>query len=92
MILRFAHMTYKVARRIVITVVGLTVLLLGAIMIVTPGPALVFIPLGLAILSIEFAWARYWLRKIRDGISSRNSAKRAERAEAHRERVDSDRE
>ncbi len=92
MILRFAHMTYKVARRIVITVVGLTVLLLGAIMIVTPGPALVFIPLGLAILSIEFAWARYWLRKIRDGISSRNSTKRAERAEAHRERVDSDRE
>ncbi len=90
MILKFAHMTYKVARRIVITVVGLTVLLLGAIMIVTPGPALVFIPLGLAILSIEFAWARYWLKKIRDGISSRNSEKRAERAEEHRQRVDPD--
>ena len=92
MILRFAHMTYKVARRIVITVVGLTVLLLGAVMIITPGPALVFIPLGLAILSIEFARARYWLRKIRDGISNRNSTKRAERAEAHRERANSERE
>ncbi len=90
MILKFAHMTYKVARRIVITVVGLTVLLLGAIMLVTPGPGLVVIPLGLAILSIEFAWARYWLRKLRDGISSRSSGKRAERAEAHRQRVNPD--
>lgn len=90
MILKFAHMTYKVARRIVVTVVGLTVLLLGAIMLVTPGPGLVVIPLGLAILSIEFAWARHWLRKLRDGISNRTSEKRAERAEAHRQRVDPD--
>ena len=90
MILKFAHMTYKVARRIVITIVGLTVLLLGAIMIFTPGPAFVFIPLGLAILSIEFAWARYWLKKVRDGISNRNSQKRADRAEAHRQRVNPD--
>ena len=90
MILRFAHMTYKVARRIVITVVGLTVLLLGAVMIVTPGPAFIVIPLGLAILSIEFAWARHWLRKVRDGISNRNSEQRAERAEAHRQRVSRD--
>ena len=90
MILKLAHMTYKVERSVVIAVVGLTVLLLGAIMVFTPGPALVFIPLGLAILSLEFAWARYWLHRVRDGISSRNSRKRAERAEAHRERVSSD--
>lgn len=90
MILRFAQMTYKVARRVVIAVVGLTVLLLGGIMVVTPGPALVFIPLGLAILSLEFAWARHWLHKLRDGISDRNSKKRAERAEAHRERAHPD--
>ena len=87
MILKFAHMTYKVARRIVITVVGVTVVLLGVIMLVTPGPGLVVIPLGLAILSIEFAWARYWLGKLRDEISNRNSKKRARRAEAHRQRV-----
>ncbi|MDJ0938517.1 MAG: PGPGW domain-containing protein [Woeseiaceae bacterium] len=81
------HITYKAARRIVVAVVGLTVLLLGVIMIVTPGPALVMIPLGLAILSIEFTWARYWLRRVREGISNNNSTGRAKRAEAHRERA-----
>ena len=87
MIRRAIHITYKAARRIVIAMVGATVLLLGVIMIVTPGPALVMIPLGLAILSIEFTWARYWLRKVREGISNSNSAGRAKRAESHRERV-----
>ena len=50
MIKRAFHLTYKAARRIVIGVVGATVLLLGLVMIVTPGPALVVIPVGLAIL------------------------------------------
>ena len=55
--------TYKLARRIVITAVGGTVLLIGVIMLVTPGPGLVFIPIGLAILGLEFAWARAWLKR-----------------------------
>jgi len=84
---RAAHVTYKAARRIVIAVVGATVLLLGVVMLVTPGPGLVFIPLGLAILSIEFAWARSWLRRVREGISNRNSKQRGERAEHHQHRV-----
>ncbi len=88
MIRHIAHLTYKTARRIVIAVVGATLLLLGLVMLVTPGPGLVVIPLGLAILSIEFAWARYWLRRAREHLSSRNSDGRAERAEAHRRRVD----
>ena len=57
--------TYKWARRIAVSLVGGTVLLIGLIMIVTPGPALVFIPAGLAILSVEFAWARYWLKRVK---------------------------
>ena len=80
------HITYKYARRIVITIVGTTVLLLGVIMIVTPGPALVFIPVGLAILGLEFAWARSWLRRLRETISANSSDSRARRAEAHRQR------
>ena len=32
-------------------------------MIVLPGPAVVVVPLGLAILATEFIWARRWLRK-----------------------------
>lgn len=87
MIKRFAHLTYKAARRIVIAVVGITVLLLGVVMLVTPGPGLVVIPLGLAILSIEFAWARYWLKHARERISTMNSNNRRARAEQHRDRV-----
>ncbi|MBT8098682.1 MAG: PGPGW domain-containing protein [Gammaproteobacteria bacterium] len=84
---RAFDMTYKLARRIVVGVVGTTVLLIGLIMIVTPGPALVVIPVGLAILSIEFAWARIWLRRLRESISKQSSESRAGRAAAHKDRV-----
>ncbi|MBI4680933.1 MAG: PGPGW domain-containing protein [Nitrospirae bacterium] len=50
--------TYKQAKRIVKTVIGFTVLLIGIALIILPGPAIVVIPIGLAILATEFAWAR----------------------------------
>jgi tellurite resistance protein TerC len=78
------NLTYKVVRRIVVAVVGTTVLLLGVVMIVTPGPALILIPAGLAILGIEFAWARYWLRKARSTISTQTARVRGNQAEKHR--------
>ncbi|MFQ5994792.1 MAG: PGPGW domain-containing protein [Acidiferrobacterales bacterium] len=59
-----AH-SYRRARRIVIAIVGGTVVLIGILMLALPGPAIVVIPAGLAILSLEFAWARRWLRKIK---------------------------
>lgn len=59
------QITYRWARRIAVAMVGGTVLLLGFAMIVLPGPAIVMIPTGLAILGLEFAWARRWLRKVR---------------------------
>lgn len=90
MIKRAFHLTYKAARRIVIGLVGLTVLLIGVIMIFTPGPALVVIPVGLAILSVEFAWARVWLRHLRESISNRNSNAHNNRVEQHRRRVSGD--
>jgi len=61
------HLTYRWARRIAVALVGCTVLAIGVALIVLPGPALVVIPLGLAILSVEFAWARRWLRRVRQG-------------------------
>lgn len=66
MLLRALHLTYRAARRIVVTLVGVTVILIGIALIFLPGPATVVIPLGIAILGIEFAWARRWLRKIRE--------------------------
>ena len=44
-------------------IVGFTVLLGGIAMLVLPGPALAVIPIGLAILSLEFAWAEHLLEK-----------------------------
>ena len=63
----FLGLTWKWARRCAIAVVGGTVVLIGICMIVLPGPAIVVIPAGLAILGIEFAWARLWLKKVREG-------------------------
>ncbi len=57
---------YRWAKRIVVTVVGFTVLIVGIAMIVLPGPAFVVIPVGLGILGLEFAWARAWLRKVKE--------------------------
>jgi tellurite resistance protein TerC len=54
----------RYARRVVILVVGMTVLLFGVALLVLPGPAFVVIPIGLAILATEYAWARRWLRTI----------------------------
>jgi len=63
---RKVPVTYRWARRIAVAVVGGTVLLVGLALIVLPGPAFVVIPLGLAILGLEFAWARRWLRKVKE--------------------------
>jgi tellurite resistance protein TerC len=63
---RTVPVTYRWARRIAVAVVGGTVLLVGVALIVLPGPAFVVIPVGLAILGLEFAWARRWLRKVKE--------------------------
>ncbi|MFO7821522.1 MAG: PGPGW domain-containing protein [Lentisphaeria bacterium] len=58
--------TYRAARRLVVGVVGVTVVLFGLTLLFLPGPAVVVIPLGLAILGLEFAWARRLLLKMRN--------------------------
>ncbi|MBS1200554.1 MAG: TerC/Alx family metal homeostasis rane protein [Proteobacteria bacterium] len=61
--------TYKLARRIAVAVIGGTVCLIGMAMIVLPGPAMIVIPLGLGILGLEFAWARRWLRNAKEAAN-----------------------
>jgi uncharacterized protein (TIGR02611 family) len=55
----------KVVRRVIVSVIGATVLLIGVALLVLPGPAFIVIPIGLAILATEYAWARRWLKKVR---------------------------
>ena len=45
-------------RWVLTMVVGFVLLILGLIMMVTPGPGLLFIFFGLSILALEIEWAR----------------------------------
>jgi len=62
---RWGWMAVRTARRLVIAVVGGTLLLVGLAMMVLPGPAVVVIPLALAVLAVEFTWARRLLKRAR---------------------------
>jgi len=55
-----------VVKKVIISVVGFTVLLLGIAMIVLPGPAILIIPAGLTILASEYSWAKRLLRKAKN--------------------------
>ena len=64
--------TRRVARRVAVGMVGTTVLVIGVVMIVTPGPAILVIPAGLAILGTEFPWARRHVDRIRSELRRRS--------------------
>jgi hypothetical protein len=68
--LRWSMLGFKQVRRVIIFVVGMTVLLFGVALLVLPGPAILVIPAGLAILGLEFRWARRWMRRARVMIRS----------------------
>jgi hypothetical protein len=64
--------------RILWVSVAVVVTLGGLALIVLPGPAAIVIPLGLVMLSFEFAWARRLLeRGIEKGSSAAEEVKRA---------------
>lgn len=53
-------------RKIVVLVIGLTSIVLGALLIVLPGPFTIpFVVFGLMILSLEFVWAESLLVKVK---------------------------
>jgi len=62
--------TLKQIRRLIVAVVGFTVLAIGVVLIVLPGPAFIVIPAGLAILAAEFAWAGNLLKRIKDKLKN----------------------
>lgn len=45
-------------RWISVTIVGSVLLILGLIMLVTPGPGILFLFLGISVLALEIEWAR----------------------------------
>jgi Flp pilus assembly protein TadB len=65
---------FRQVKRMLVLLIGGTVLLVGVVMLVVPGPGLLVIPVGLGILAVEFAWARRLLRRFKEkGLDVRNS-------------------
>ena len=59
------HMSYPHACRIAVLLLSSSALLVGIAAVALPGPTFLFVPLGLAILGIEFTWTRRWLVSVR---------------------------
>jgi tellurite resistance protein TerC len=57
--------TVEQVRRFFLIIAGFTLLLAGVIMLVTPGPGLLVIFLGLGLLAAEFVWARRLMDRMR---------------------------
>ena len=56
-------------RRIAVAFVGGIVVAVGVVMLVRPGPAVIVIPAGLAILATEFRWAQRLLHRVREPVA-----------------------
>ena len=67
-------------RRVVVGVIGGTAILVGILLFFLPGPGIVVLAAGLGLLSVEFAWARRWLAKLRRGISDASRHARIKRS------------
>lgn len=65
----------KKLKRLIVAVIGITILIIGVVMIFLPGPAIIVIPAALGILATEFAWARKLLLKMKEQLHS-NTDKR----------------
>jgi uncharacterized protein (TIGR02611 family) len=75
---RASHRERHPLFRIAFGVAGVLVTLAGLVMLVTPGPAFVLIPIGLAMLSMEFAWAeRLLARSLEQAAAAQEKAARA---------------
>jgi uncharacterized protein (TIGR02611 family) len=57
--------TVEQVRRVFLVIAGFTLLVAGVVMLVTPGPGLVVIFLGLGLLAAEFVWARRLMDRIK---------------------------
>jgi uncharacterized protein (TIGR02611 family) len=72
--------TVKQVRRIFLILAGFTLLLLGIIMIFTPGPGTPVILMGLGLLAAEFVWARRIMERVkRESVRLKDALLRPEK-------------
>jgi uncharacterized protein (TIGR02611 family) len=80
---------WRAARKVAISTVGFTVLAIGILLLVLPGPGMLVVLLGLGILSTEYHWPKRLARYLReraqrlaDEARQRREARRSRRAAA----------
>jgi uncharacterized protein (TIGR02611 family) len=61
---------YTRLRKLVVGVLGVSIVIIGAAMLLLPGPAVIVIPAGIALLATEFGWARRLLRRVKKKLNA----------------------
>ncbi len=61
------------ARRYVILVLGVTLFLLGVLLVFIPGPGILVLLLALAVLATEFIWAKHFLSRMKEKMTQKKS-------------------
>jgi uncharacterized protein (TIGR02611 family) len=62
--------TLQQAKRVIKVVIGFTILLLGGVLLLLPGPGIITIILGLAILGTEFVWAKKLMKQFKNSATN----------------------
>ncbi len=73
----------KAVRKVVVALIGFPVLVIGIILIPLPGPGILICLLALFILSLEFDWARPYLKKAKSELD-----KVIQKAKSRQENID----
>lgn len=60
----------RITLKVVVAIVGVAIVLLGVMMIPLPGPGWLVVFAGLAILSIEYVWAKHLLGFVRQRVKA----------------------
>lgn len=69
----------RLARLVAVSTVGSALLAVGVVMLVTPGPGLLLIFLGVCVFALEFTWAERIRNRVRDWVADRLSRRNHER-------------
>lgn len=69
------RVAWRYVRRTLVIALGIALVVIGVVMVVTPGPAIVVIPIGLAMLGVRFEGLRRCARRLR--VQLRRRARRA---------------
>ncbi|GAA3383208.1 TIGR02611 family protein [Cryptosporangium minutisporangium] len=65
-----SHPVFGLPYRVVITVVGVAIVLLGLVLVPAPGPGWLIVIAGLGVLSTEFSWAHRLLQFTKRSVAA----------------------